>query len=394
AEGVAMGDRELAEEANKEKDMLSVMNISRLEERVEKKKEQRIRDKNKDLKDSVDKFTEDYKSNFESGTTKVESEFEKSGGNTKEIQRSAMLAAVAMKNLTGGSNPDMMEDFNSLSVNLETCTQEEKTRKIESFEKIFTQILSYDLKNFNLTGLKDLYGSNALKNKYICNLAMDADSFFAEYKTLLDKKDPDLALSPKQFGEVLARRNLFMSINTWTDSVGRILQTSGGMSVDIEKKLTQSLDSLSDELDALEGVVTEKSKILSALINIKSLNQSDDGVDLFGIGTGTDMLLQNERKNNIGSEPGDDDSDAALKAIKDKKAARKKEKASQKEEEIIKKDEQTLFEKGPENEQVDDDVELDDEDVLQLKEIDQMLMEGEGMTEDELKKEYEKHSRG
>lgn len=297
-----------------EVDLLSAISgKTRLGKKVALERRKKLEAENGERKKVINEKSNEYGAILKNEGEKIKNELNVPPNS--HILRSASVQAILMKRLSGAGNDEMINDYKVLSADLETCNQVEKVRKIETMEKVFSHILSYDLKAFDYKSLNDVSGANVLKNKYICNLAMDSDVLFSEYEKLVKNGDPNIALNETQFKEVKARRGFLQAVNTWVDALQRIYNSEGGVGVDVERYLNYSFDELEVALDDLNGVVCPESIVLSNIINMKL------EFDGFGLGTGPDTALQNEREK-LGLGAGSDGTDSAKQAIKDAKKRR------------------------------------------------------------------------
>ena len=231
---------ELEAEINAQKDLLSAMeNRTKLKKNVDKKHTERVRKENEEVKELAAKpakYLETHNKNKDLLQEKV--------GNIRS--RTAMQGAVSLKLLCNTSDEEMVENYKTLAPEFDECTKEQKTKKLRMAERIFKEILSYDINKFNFGSLKDLFGPNAMKNIAMCYLAMDSDKLIEQYKKLAQNNDPDVVLTVDQVKEVEARANAMRSVSTFIDSTAAIFNTAAGISVDVEKFLTFSLDQIEE----------------------------------------------------------------------------------------------------------------------------------------------------
>ena len=393
---LADGFSELKEEYNSAANLLEALrDESKLRKAAEKRKAERIRTKNSELKEKANKFKTDVDNTYSLEAAKVKEKFALDKNN---MHRSAMMACVGLKTLSNGSDEDMFDDFENLKVDIKNCTEQQKKNKINTIEKIFQKVLEFDIEKCNITSLSDLFGPEAVKIRLLCELAQDADSFVNEYKELVKKEDPDVALNESQMNAVIAKRGALMQIAQWTYSVTNILNKDGALSVELERELTRPYESLLKEQDELEKKDSQNPRygILSQLINIRANCVDDDGDDLYGIGLNAKNLFTNlmrQTGGRVNADPLLDDEKIALDHINkslekfDKEnRSKKEEQRKQKEQEQIEKELKEMEERrkqiDKENEEADKKYE---EGLKAFKEI----LEEDGENFDDYEKELE-----
>ncbi|MCR4656123.1 MAG: hypothetical protein K5770_07850 [Lachnospiraceae bacterium] len=97
---------------------------------------------------------------------------------------------------------------------------EEKQRRSRSFERIFEELLTFDLTKFNFEDPKEFIRPDKKDVRVFGSMVWDmhTDEFDA-YEDLIDDKDAQCALTKEQLNEVRARWELFQVISRWAGQV-------------------------------------------------------------------------------------------------------------------------------------------------------------------------------
>ena len=142
---------------------------------------------------------------------------------------------------------ELNEAFYALMVNTKTATVRQKTLKAREYERLFEQILDFDIRKLNIKSIRDAFSSECMDAAVMASALFDCHpSMMRDYEDLL--KDPAVrtSLSEDEFKEIKARWEMIHSNFSWVSDAPKYEETIRENKIDIDEVLSMSTKQLMD----------------------------------------------------------------------------------------------------------------------------------------------------
>ncbi len=281
-------DKKYGSVAKDEKNLSALLNVNAVHGKLMNRRTERINT----LKTKLDNAEKPMAVKRDAARQKIE---KKLGLQKGEVDRTTMEVATTLQLAEGCSADEAAEVYENLRKNMSACTPQEKKERVQSMEKIFKAILDFDLNQFNIKSLEDLYGEKFEKCRSMTLLGHDCDVIIQEYKELLKGNDRELAkLSDKKFAEVVARRETLEALANIYSELKKILNAQTEKPLDLDGLMNLSASGIQEAMSNASDPMMVIN-VYAPLMTIKTqLSDPDTGKLLFGAGIDVNNLLHNE----------------------------------------------------------------------------------------------------